>query len=99
LFRTGGQGPFYYSSRVVEDGSYLRLKTISLGYNFPARIFQKAQFKSLRIYASAQNIATWTNYSGPDPEVSVRNSTLTPGFDFSAYPRASTLIFGLNLSF
>nr|WP_294870912.1 TonB-dependent receptor [uncultured Pedobacter sp.] len=99
LFRTGGQGPFYYSSRVVEDGSYLRLKTISLGYNFPARIFQKAQFKSLRIYASAQNIATWTNYSGPDPEVSVRNSTLTPGFDFSAYPRASTLVFGLNLSF
>lgn len=98
LFRTGGQGPFYYSSRVVEDGSYLRLKTISLGYNFPARIFQKAKFKSLRIYASAQNIATWTNYSGPDPEVSVRHSTLTPGFDFSAYPRASTLIFGLNLS-
>jgi len=98
LFRTGGQGPFYYSSRVVEDGSYLRLKTISLGYNVPAKIFKKASLKSLRIYASAQNIATWTNYSGPDPEVSVRNSTLTPGFDFSAYPRASTLIFGLNLS-
>ncbi|WP_036674605.1 SusC/RagA family TonB-linked outer membrane protein [Pedobacter heparinus] len=98
LFRTGGQGPFYYSSRVVEDGSYLRLKTISLGYNVPVKIYKKANLKSLRIYASAQNIATWTNYSGPDPEVSVRNSTLTPGFDFSAYPRASTLIFGLNLS-
>lgn len=98
LFRTGGQGPFYYSSRVVEDGSYLRLKTVSLGYNFPAKIFKKANLKNLRVYASAQNIATWTNYSGPDPEVSVRNSTLTPGFDFSAYPRASTIIFGLNLS-
>jgi TonB-linked SusC/RagA family outer membrane protein len=98
LFRTGGQGPFYYSSRVVEDGSYLRLKTISLGYNVPAKIYKKANLKSLRVYASAQNIATWTNYSGPDPEVSVRNSTLTPGFDFSAYPRASTLIFGLNIS-
>lgn len=98
LFRTGGQGPFYYSSRVVEDGSYLRLKTISLGYNFPEKLLGKAKLKGLRVYASAQNIATWTNYTGSDPEVSVRNSALTPGFDFSAYPRASTLIFGLNVS-
>lgn len=98
LFRTGGQGPFYYSSRVVEDGSYLRLKTVSLGYNVPPALLKRARLKGLRVYASAQNLATWTNYSGPDPEVSVRNSTLTPGFDFSAYPRASTLVFGLNLS-
>lgn len=98
LFRTGGQGPFYYSSRVVEDGSYLRLKTVSLGYNVPTGLLKKARLKSLKVYAAAQNLATWTNYSGSDPEVSVRNSALTPGFDFSAYPRASTLIFGLNLS-
>lgn len=98
LFRTGGQGPFYYSSRVIEDGSYLRLKTVSLGYNFSPELLRRIKFKSLRVYASAQNLATWTNYSGPDPEVSVRNSTLTPGFDFSAYPRARTIIFGLNLS-
>lgn len=98
LFRTGGQGPFYYSSRVVEDGSYLRLKTVSLGYNVPSALLKKARLKSLKVYASAQNLITWTSYSGSDPEVSVRNSALTPGFDFSAYPRASTLIFGLNLS-
>jgi hypothetical protein len=83
---------------VVEDGSYLRLKTVSLGYNVPAYLLKKARLKSLKVYASAQNLITWTNYSGSDPEVSVRNSALTPGFDFSAYPRASTLIFGLNLS-
>ncbi|MNK18044.1 TonB dependent receptor [compost metagenome] len=99
LFRTGGQGPAYYSSRVVEDGSYLRLKTVSLSYSISPKLLQELKLKSLKVYTSAQNLFTWTNYSGSDPEVSVRNSTLTPGFDFSAYPRARTIIFGLNMSF
>lgn len=98
LFKTNGQGPINYSSRIIEDGSYLRLKTVQLGYAFSSELLKKLTVKSLRVYATAQNLITWTNYSGPDPEVSVRNSALTPGFDFSAYPRARTIVFGINVS-
>ncbi|TZF82827.1 TonB-dependent receptor [Pedobacter sp. BS3] len=96
--RVGGQGPVAYSSRVVEDGSYLRLKTVSLGYTLPASFLKKINVKTLRVYASAQNLLTWTNYSGYDPEVSVYYTALTPGFDYSSYPRPKTIIFGLNVS-
>ncbi len=99
LYRVGGQGPLVYSSRIIEDGSFLRLKTVSLGYNVPARILKRAHIQSLRAYASAQNLVTWTNYQGLDPEVSVRPSALTPGFDWSAYPKARTVTFGLDLTF
>nr|WP_226904833.1 TonB-dependent receptor [Pedobacter schmidteae] len=99
LYRVKGQGPAVYSSRVIEDGSFLRIKTVSLGYNFGADFLKKVKLKSLRISASGQNLYTFTNYTGMDPEVSVRNSALTPGFDYSAYPRARTIVFGLNTSF
>jgi len=94
-----GQGPAHFSDRVIEDGSYLRLKTVSLGYNISPEFGKKHGIKNLRLYASAQNLYTWTNYSGPDPDVSVGYSTLTQGFDYAAYPRAKTITFGLNLSF
>ena len=97
--RAGGQGPIAYSSRVIEDGSYLRLKTLSLGYNIPASVIKKMKISQIRIHASANNLVTWTNYSGMDPEVSVRNSVLSPGFDFSSYPRGRTITFGLNAAF
>ncbi|GAB1462334.1 hypothetical protein MASR2M52_03160 [Pedobacter sp.] len=98
LFRAGGQGPIgRYSSRVIEDGSYLRLKTLSLGYNIKGKSGWRLKFNSLRLYASAQNLLTFTNYTGMDPEVAVRNSVLTPGYDFSAYPQSRTIIFGLNI--
>lgn len=93
-YRGGG-----YSSYMVEDGSYLRLKTVSLGYNVNNRLLKKVKIRSLRAYVAAQNLITWTNYTGLDPEVSAYNSALTPGFDFSTYPRARTITFGLNLSF
>ena len=96
--RVRGEGPKVYSSRVVEDGSFLRLKTVSLGYKLSDSFNKKLKIKSLRIFASAQNLVTFTSYSGMDPEVSVRNSALTPGFDYSAYPRARTIVFGLNTS-
>ncbi len=95
----GGQGPANFSSRVIEDGSYIRLKTVSLGYNISSAYAKKYGIKALRVYTSAQNLITWTNYSGPDPEVSVGFSNLTQGFDYAAYPRARTITFGLNLSF
>ncbi|WP_407429324.1 SusC/RagA family TonB-linked outer membrane protein [Arcticibacter sp.] len=99
LARVGGQGPRgVYSSRVVEDGSYLRLKTVSLGYEIPAKFLTGMKVSRVYVSASAQNLLTWTNYSGMDPEVSVRNSALTPGFDYSAYPRAQTVTFNLKVS-
>jgi len=88
-----------YSDRVVEDASFLRLKTLAFGYSIPTAYLSKLKIAQARIYFSAQNLYTWTNYSGYDPEVSVRNSALTTGFDYSAYPRAKTYTFGLNVTF
>jgi TonB-linked SusC/RagA family outer membrane protein len=99
LYKVGGQGPLVYSSRTIEDGSYLRLKTVAVGYNLPGTLLKPAKIKGLRVYAAAQNLITWTNYSGLDPEVSVRQSALTPGFDWSAYPKARTITFGLDVTF
>ncbi|SDK00960.1 TonB-linked outer membrane protein, SusC/RagA family [Pedobacter sp. ok626] len=98
-FRTNGNGPYAYSSRIIEDGSFLRLKTVSLGYSIPSALLKKISLMALRFNVSAQNLITWTNYSGSDPEVSTRNTALTPGFDYSAYPRARTIVFGLNATF
>lgn len=96
---TNLQGPKVFSSRVIEDGSYLRLKTVSLGYNVPANVLKKYTLSSARIFVSGENLVTFSSYSGYDPEVSVRNSALTPGFDYSAYPRAYNFSLGLNIGF
>lgn len=99
LPKAGGYGPNVYSTRTIEDGSFLRLKTVALGYTLPESLLKKIKIKSIRAYASAQNLITWTNYSGLDPEVSVRNTPLTPGFDFSSYPKARTITLGLDVTF
>lgn len=96
--RAKGENAFF-SSRVIEDGSYLRLKTASLGYTIPTKYLKDLGIQSFRAYVSAQNLFTWTNYSGVDPEVSTRNSALTPGFDYSPYPRQRTIITGFNITF
>ena len=100
-YRSGGEGPAgRHSSRVIEDGSYLRLKSLSLGYSFPRSWLSKVRIKELRASFSANNILTLTGYTGMDPEVSTRgNSPLTPGFDYSAYPIARTFMFGIQLTF
>jgi len=99
LYRVGGQGPAVYSSRTIEDGSYLRLKTLSLGYTFNAKQLKRLRMSSIRVYMAAQNLVTWTKYSGLDPEVNTRPGALTPSFDWSAYPRPRTVTFGLDLNF
>ena len=99
MFVAKGGGDKVYSSRVIEDGSFLRLKTIQLGYNISSALLKRINISSLKLYASAQNIITWTKYTGFDPEVSAYNSALTPGFDYSVYPRAKTVTVGLNISF
>lgn len=90
---------FVYSSRVVEDASFLRLRNVTLGYTLPRKVLRKMHFDTMRFYISGENLWTLTNYSGPDPEVSTRNSVLTPGFDWSAYPRAIGVTAGLSFTF
>lgn len=92
------------SDLYVEDGSFIRLKTVSLGYSVPEKYLSKLSVKSFRIFVSAQNLFTWTNYSGYDPEVSVSprggvSRALAPNLDFSAYPQSVTITGGLNITF
>jgi len=89
-----------FSSRWIEDGSYMRLKNLTLGYTLPATISRKALISSLRVYVSGQNLITWTDYSGYDPEVSADPfSSTSIGRDFGVYPQARTYTVGLNASF
>lgn len=98
-FKVGGQGPVgYQSSRVLEDGSYLRLKTLSFSYTLPKKIVKQIYLRDLTFFVSGQNLLTFTRYSGVDPETSVRSSILTPGYDYSAYPQAKTISFGFNMN-
>lgn len=97
--RANAVGSEVYSSLYVEDGSFLKLKSISLGYTLPTNVLRSMRINSARVYVSAENIATFTNYSGPDPEVSTRHSVLTPGFDWSAYPRSFNASVGVSLTF
>lgn len=97
-FRVGGYGPRgVYSSRTIEDGSFLRFKTLQLSYSFPEKWVKSVRLQKLELFAAANNIYTWTKYTGMDPEVSVRNSTLTPGFDYSAYPQSRTITGGIKI--
>lgn len=83
----------------VEDGSYLRIKNISLGYTFPMSLVNKVCLQAARIYCSIQNPFTFTRYEGYNPEVSNRNSVTTNGEDYGVYPLARTISLGVNLTF
>lgn len=85
----------------IEDGSYLRLKNLQFGYSFSGNWIKKTKIQKLRIYFSAQNLFTITNYSGADPEVGQLSSTdyLSRGFDLGTYPQARTFTGGLNITF
>ncbi|MDO5980037.1 SusC/RagA family TonB-linked outer membrane protein [Flavivirga spongiicola] len=98
-FRSINDNTEVLTSQYIEDGSYIRLKTVSLGYTFPKQLVEKLKIQKLRIYATGQNLVTWTDYTGYDPEVSTRGSGLTSGVDFGAYPRSRTIIGGLSVSF
>lgn len=91
---------FFVHSWAVEDGSFLRVNNLTIGYTIPKKILSRAKISNLRVYATGNNLAILTNYSGYDPEVNTRRNTpLTPGVDYSAYPRSRAYIFGVNLSF
>ncbi len=95
-----GASSFFVNSWAVEDGSFIRLNNVTLGYSFPAMSISKIKISKLRVYATGNNLAVFTHYSGYDPEVNTRRATpITPGVDYSAYPRSHTYIFGVNVSF
>ncbi|WBL23109.1 SusC/RagA family TonB-linked outer membrane protein [Zunongwangia sp. HRR-M8] len=88
------------SSRFVEDGSYLRLQNVTLGYNLPTNAISQINLSRLRIYVGAQNLYTLTDYSGYDPEVgSINQNSLLMGIDNGRYPSPVTYTMGLNLEF
>jgi hypothetical protein len=97
----------YVNSRFVENASYARLKSVSLGYNFPSSLFQHTKIvQGIRLYADAQNLLTVTGYKGTDPEVNVHPSAnlngtgnnLGGGLDFNSFPAFRTFSFGIKVS-
>jgi TonB-linked SusC/RagA family outer membrane protein len=92
-------GAFNITSWAVEDASFLRVNNITLGYTVNSKFLRKLKIDNLRFYGTVNNIAVFTNYSGFDPEVDSRRGTpLTPGVDYSAYPRSRTYLLGVNIS-
>ncbi|GAB3641475.1 SusC/RagA family TonB-linked outer membrane protein [Spirosoma arcticum] len=90
----------YLSSRYLEDGSYVRLKNVALGYNLPKQWISRYKLTNVRVYASGTNLWTLTRYSGPDPEVSTLDgSTVSQGIDFFTFPQVKTVIVGLSVNF
>ena len=89
------------TDQFVEDGSYLRLSNLTIGYSLPQAWLEKAKISNVRIFVQGTNLFCATKYSGSDPEVDTRSSKnpLALGVDFSAYPKSRGFNVGLNLSF
>ena len=93
-------GTAVFSDWAVEDASFLRLQSVTLGYTLPEELTQKVHLRKARIYVTGTNLLCLTKYSGYDPEVDTRRATpLTPGVDYSAYPKSIGFVAGLNLTF
>ena len=89
-----------FSDWAVEDGSFLRLNTLTLGYTLPKSLLSKVKIQNLRFYVTGYNLFCLTSYTGYDPEVStIRKTNLTPGVDYSAYPKSRQFVVGVNLNF
>jgi hypothetical protein len=87
------------SDRVLQDGSFLRIKNISLGYNLKNESLKRVGIQNIRLYVAGQNIYTFTEYRGYDPEVNAYEDDSRYGFDLSSYPQARSYTLGLNLTF
>ena len=96
-FVRGDNVNWQMSDLYVQDGSYLRLKNIQLGYTLPEFLTKKILISQLRLYVAAENLLTLTNYRGFDPEISSGGTSL--GVDYGVYPQARTFLFGVNLKF
>jgi hypothetical protein len=88
------------SSRLIEDGSYLRIQNLSIGYRLPSEILSHVKIKSAKIYVNAQNLYTFTKYKGYDPEIgSYNQSSLMQNIDRGRYPTPRSITFGLIVEF
>jgi TonB-linked SusC/RagA family outer membrane protein len=88
------------SSRFIENGSFMRIKNVTLGYNIPKHLLESIYFKTLRVYVAGQNLYTFTKYSGMDPEVNYASTdNVIMGTDFFTYPQSRTILVGLNIGF
>lgn len=96
--RLQNQSNTWVSSYYVEDGSYIRFKTLSFGYTFQGPKLKKAGFSAIKLNFNADNLFVWTKYSGMDPDVSTSNPLFT-GFDRMSYPKARSFTLGVNLTF
>ena len=85
--------------KIIEDGSYFRINNITLGYQLPKLILNKIGVQKVRVYGTIANVATWTNYSGVNPEVNTMGRGITKGVDSGGYPMAKSYVFGLNVTF
>lgn len=98
--RSGNTANIWNSSRFVEDGSYVRLKSLTLSYSLPKSILGKAFIRDLQLYVTAQNLLTLTRYSGFDPEVNAYGaSSVALGVDYGTYPQSKTCILGIKVGF
>ena len=89
-----------FSSRWIEDGSYLRLKSVTLTYNLNPKLFKKAGISRFSVYTTGQNLLTVTKYTGFDPEVNAFGLSATEqGIDYGTYPQARTVTVGVNVEF
>jgi TonB-linked SusC/RagA family outer membrane protein len=98
--RNDPNGNNRFSNRWLEDGSYVRLKNLTVAYNFPTTLTKHAAIQNLRLYVTGQNLITWTHYLGYDPEVSADPFSSTSfGRDYGVYPQSRTYTIGLNANF
>ena len=98
---TASGGKNNFSSRFIQDGSFLRVRTVTIGYSVPSAVVNRLKLQSVRLYASAQNLLTFTRYLGYNPEANDAGNTTAPtyGYDAASYPVARTITVGLNLGF
>jgi len=88
-----------FSDRYIEDGSFVRLKSASLGYTFPKKITKFLQLSNLKVYVSGSNLLTWTKYTGFDPEITSGDNTVSQGTDSGIYPVSKSFNVGVNITF
>jgi TonB-linked SusC/RagA family outer membrane protein len=94
-----GASSYFPHSWAIEDGSFIRINNLTIGYSLPIKTLAKLRISRFRIYVTGNNLAVFSKYTGYDPEVSVRKSQLQSGLDYSAYPKSRSFIVGLNVNF
>jgi uncharacterized Fe-S cluster-containing radical SAM superfamily protein len=100
--RYGASNGTQTSSRWIQDGSFFRIKNVTLGYNLPAELVKRGHIQTLRVYITGQNLATFTKYTGYDPEVNtygLGTANYLLGHDFYTPPLAKTYLLGVNIGF